>query len=154
MEILLDRKWKKETYTIGKVFVNEGQFCDSVEDTDRGLRQDDSLEDIRTRKVYGETAIPTGRYRVRLDLVSQKYAGVKFYLDFCGGRMPRLMDVPGFEGILIHPGNTALDSYGCILPGRNTQKGKVTSSRDTWVRLYRLMEEADARGEEIWITIR
>lgn len=154
MEILLDRKWKRETYTIGALSVDGVRFCDTCEDKDRGLRQTDSLASIKARKVWGETAIPTGRYRVTLAVVSPKYDGFKFYHELCGGRMPRLLNVPGFDGILIHPGNTALDSCGCLLPGRNTLKGAVTESRETWTALYKKMREADARGEEIWITIK
>ena len=153
MELLLNRAWKRDTYTIGTLSVDGSRFCDTVEDKDRGLKQTDPLAVIKARKVYGETAIPTGRYRVRLDVVSPKYAGVKFYKEFCGGRMPRLENVPGWEGVLLHPGNSALDSLGCILPGRNTLVGKVTQSRDTWCALYRKMEAAHRRGEEIWITI-
>lgn len=154
MEILLERNWKRETYTIGKLSVDGIPFCDTCEDRDRGLKQTDSVEEILKKKVPGETAIPTGRYRVTINVVSPKYAGVTFYRNFCGGRMPRLLDVPGYDGILIHPGTYALDSWGCILPGFNTIKGGVTESRRMWTALYRKMEEADARGEQIWITIR
>lgn len=153
MRLTLDRKWKKTTYTVGILYVDGVRFCETIEDRDRGLKQSDALDWIRAKKVAGETAIPTGTYRVRLDIVSPKYAGVKWYKDFCGGRMPRLMDVPGWDGILLHPGNSALDSWGCILPGRNTAVGKVTSSRDTFAALYKKMKAAAGRGEEITITI-
>ena len=68
--------------------------------------------------------------------------------------MPRLMNVPGFDGILIHPLTSALDSRGCIGVGRNTVKGKLTSSRDTFKALYKKMEEAVKRGEKITIEIK
>lgn len=154
MELCIERAWKRDTYTIGRFFVDGVRFCDSCEDKDRGLKQTDPLAVIKARKVPGETAIPTGRYRVTISVVSPKYAGVKFYRDFCGGRMPRILDVPGYDGILIHPGSNALDSWGCPLVGANTVVGGLTSSRDTWVRLYRRMQEADRRGEQIWITIK
>ena len=99
------------------------------------------------------TAIPTGTYNVAMNVVSPKYSAVKWYKDLCGGKMPRLLDVPGFDGILIHPGNTALDSCGCILVGRNTKVGQVTQSRDTFKKLYRKMKAAHERGEKITITI-
>lgn len=153
MRLTLDRKWKKSTYSVSILYVDGVRFCETIEDRDRGLKQSDAPDWIRAKKVAGETAIPTGTYRVRLDIVSPKYAGVKWYKDFCGGRMPRLMDVPGFDGILIHPGNTALDSWGCILPGKNTAVGKVTSSRDTFSALYKKMLAAAKKGEEITITI-
>ena len=154
MRLTLERKWPKQTYTVGRLFVDGKLFCNTIEDRDRGLKQSDALDWIRAKKVAGETAIPKGTYRVRMDIVSPKYAGVKWYKDFCGGRMPRLMDVPGFDGILIHPGNTALDSWGCILPGRNTKVGKLTESRACFQELYKLMKSAADRGETITIEIK
>jgi len=153
MKILLDRAWEKDTYTISRLFVNGKRFYESLEDKDRGLKQTDSLDHIRKVKVPGETAIPSGTYEITLNVVSPKYRAIKWYRDLCGGRMPRLLNVPGFDGILIHPGSTALDSAGCILCGRNTAKGKLTSSRDTFKALYKRMKEAADRGEKITIEI-
>lgn len=153
MKIKVDRKWKKDTYTISPLYVDGSRFYEILEDKDRGLKQTDSLDYIKSRKIAGETAIPTGIYKVTLDVVSPKYAAVKWYKDFCGGRMPRLLNVPGWDGILIHPGTTALDSWGCLICGRNTVKGKVTSSRDTFKALYKKMKAAYDRGEEITIEI-
>lgn len=154
MKILVDRKWKKDTYTIGNLYVNGKLFCNTLEDKDRGLKNTDPLAKIKTKKVYGETAIPTGTYKITLDVVSPKYAGVKWYYDLCQGKMPRIPNVPGFEGILIHPGNTALDTYGCILVGKNTVKGKVTKSKETFADLYKQMKAAASKGEVIEITIK
>ena len=154
MRLTVDRRWKKATYTIGILYVNSERFCETLEDKDRGLMQTDSYSSIRSRKVYGETAIPTGVYEIRMDVVSQKYAAVAWYQNLCAGKMPRLVGVPGFEGILIHPGNTALDTLGCILVGRNTKVGQVTSSRDTFAALYKKMKAAADRGEKIIIEIR
>lgn len=153
MELKLDRKWKKDTYSIGNLYINGKLFCNTVEDKDRGLKQTDSLQSIKDRKVYGETAIPTGRYEVAMNIVSPKYSAVKWYKDLCGGKIPRLLNVPGFEGILIHPGNTALDSLGCILVGKNSIKGGVTQSRDYFKKLYKEMKAAYDKGEKIYITI-
>lgn len=153
MKLLLDRAWQKDTYTISRLFVDGERFNESLEDKDRGLKQTDSLDHIRKVKVPGETAIPSGTYEITLNVVSQKYRAIKWYRDLCGGRMPRLLNVPGFDGILIHPGSTALDSAGCILCGRNTAKGKLTSSRYTFKALYQKMEEARKRGEKITIEI-
>lgn len=111
------------------------------------------LDVIKARKVYGETAIPTGRYLVRMDVVSPKYNGYQWYRTNCQGRMPRLENVRGFEGILIHPGNCALDSYGCILVGLNKQKGKVLESKATFLKLWKRLEQARKRNEAIYITI-
>lgn len=153
MKLKLERKYKKATYTIGILYVNGVRFCETCEDQDRGLKQTDSIGTIKSKKVYGETAIPTGTYKILMDVVSPKYSAVAFYQQLCGGKMPRLQNVPGFEGVLIHPGNTAFDSYGCVLVGRNTVKGGLTQSRDTFRALYNKMITAHKAGEEITIEI-
>lgn len=153
MRINIDRLWPKETYTVGLLYVDGVRLCETLEDKDRGLRQEDDLSTIRSVKVYGETAIPAGTYKVAMDVVSPKYSAVKWYKDLCGGKMPRLLGVPGFEGILVHPGNTALDSYGCILVGRNTKVGQLTESKATFKKLYKKMKDAYDRGESITIEI-
>lgn len=154
MKLMTDRAWKKDTYTIGRFFVDGRRFYETLEDKDRGLKQTDSLDHILEVKVPGETAIPSGTYEVRIDIVSPKYKAVKWYDDLCGGRMPRIMNVPGYDGILIHPLTSALDTRGCIGVGRNTIKGKLTSSRETFKTLYKKMEEAVKRGEKITIEIK
>lgn len=154
MKILVDRKWKKDTYTIGNLYVNGKLFCNTLEDKDRGIKQTDSLTYIKSKKIYGETAIPTGKYVVTMNVTSPKYASVKWYWNLCKGLMPRLLNVPGFDGILIHPGNTALDSYGCILVGKNTVKGKITQSKDTFAKLYKELKAAADKGETIEIEIK
>lgn len=153
LELKVARVWPKAGYTVGRLYVDGEKFCNTLEDTDRGLKQTDDIKDIRARKKYGLTAIPAGRYRVDMKTRSPKYMKVEWYYKLNGGRMPRLVDVPGFEGILIHPGNTAADSYGCILVGENTQPGMVTSSRETFARLDAVLRAADKAGKEIWITI-
>ena len=153
MEVTVKRKYKKDTYTIGNLYVNGVWFCNTLEDKDRGLNSSMSSEQISRIKVWGETAIPTGRYIVRMDIVSPKYQGVKWYKDNFNGRMPRLETVKGFIGILIHPGNTALDSNGCLLVGMNKAKGKVLESRATFLKLWKLFEEARKRKETIYLTI-
>lgn len=153
LELLLDRKYRKETYTIGNLYVDGEWFCNALEDKDRGLSQTMPLEEIKRQKVYGETAIPTGRYEVRMDIVSPKYNGVKWYKDNFGGRMPRLESVKGFSGILIHSGNTALDSNGCILVGMNKAKGKVLDSRATFQKLWKILEQARKAGKTIYLTV-
>lgn len=154
MKLLLDRKWKKDTYTIGRLFVDGVLFCNTVEDKDRGLKQTDSLATIQSKKVYAETAIPTGTYTIRMDIKSSKYSTYSWYKNLCGGFMPRLENVPGFIGILIHPGNSALDSAGCIIPGKNTKVGQVTDSKTTFSKLYKKMKKAYDKGEKIEITIK
>ena len=152
MELTLERKYRKDAYTIGKLYINGKYFCDTVEDKDRDLYQGMSLEDIERVKVYGETAIPYGRYRITMKRKSPKYSKKKQYAK-CEGYLPCLLNVPGFSGILIHVGNWATDSCGCILPGENKVKGGVANSTVWFWKLYELLKEADERGEEIWITI-
>lgn len=154
MKLVADRAWRKDTYTISRLYVDGERFYESLEDKDRGLKQTDSLKRILEVKIPGETAIPSGTYRITLDIVSPKYKAIKWYDDLCGGRMPRLLDVPGYDGILIHPLTTALESRGCIGVGRNTIKGKLTSSRATFKVLYKMMEAAYKRGEELIIEIK
>ena len=153
MKLKVERRWKKATYTIGRIYIDGVYYCNTLEDRDRGLKQTDSLTYIKARKVAGETAIPTGTYIVSMNTTSPKYAGVPFYWNFCKGKMPRLLAVPGFDGILIHPGTDALDTRGCILVGKNTKVGKLTQSKETWKQVCKLMIEAADRGEQITIEI-
>lgn len=149
MELRLKRIARKSTYTIGKLYIDGEYFCDTLEDTDRGLRQDMSLAVIRATKRKGITAIPTGRYRVTLGVQSPKFSKKAIY-QFCNGYLPRLINVPGYEGVLIHVGNTDKDTEGCLLVGRNTQVGKVLESRKTFIALYDRLLGAK---NEIYITI-
>ena len=154
MKLRLERRWPKATYTIGVLFIDGIRYCETLEDYDRGLRQSDPLRDIQRRKIAGETAIPKGTYEVQMNVTSPKYAGVAWYYNFCRGKMPRLKDVPGFDGILIHPGTSALDTKGCILVGKNTKVGQLTDSRSCFQQIYKLMKAAADKGEEITIEIK
>jgi len=134
-KILLKRIAKKPMYTIGKLYINDEYFCDTLEDTDRGLDQRLPLYANQLRKVKGKTAIPTGTYDITLKIVSQRF-GKKSQYKFCGGKLPRLLGVPAFDGVLIHIGNDANDTEGCILVGENKQVGKVLYSTPTFKRFY------------------
>ena len=143
MELNIKRIARRETYTIGRLYIDGKYFCDTLEDKDRGLRQDMPTAVIRATKRKGITAIPTGRYRVTLAVQSPKFSKRAIY-QFCNGYLPRLINVPGYDGVLIHIGNTARDTEGCLLVGRNTQVGKVLDSRKTFIELYdRLLVEKD-----------
>lgn len=144
MELTLVRKYFCEEYTIGKLYVDGKYFCDTIEDKVRDLDNEG--------KVYGKTAIPYGTYRIAMDVVSPRFASHKQYRHI-GGKLPRLLDVPHFDGILIHIGTTAEDSSGCILVGQNLAKGKVLNSTITFNNLYTILLRAKAKGEEIKITI-
>ena len=149
MELRLERKYKKEKYTIGNLYVDGKWFCNTIEDKDRGLRQDLPLSVNQKRKVQNETAIPTGKYRVTLGVKSPKMSKRPAY-DFCKGYVPRLINVPAFDGILIHIGNTERDSAGCIIVGENRVKGKVVNSTETFRRLYEALKSSKG---SIYITI-
>ena len=141
-------------YTIGHLYVNGEYVCDTVEDYDRGLRQDMSVDQIRKIKVYRQTAIPTGTYRVTMNMQSPKFAKMEYYYKFCKGYLPRLLNVLGFDGILIHKGVSANSSAGCIIVGYNTIKGRVTDSQKAWEKLMKkYLLPAKALGEDITITI-
>lgn len=145
MKLLLKRIAKKSTYTIGKLYINDQFFCNTLEDCDRGLRQDMRLEEIKQIKIPHETAIPAGTYKITLDVISPKYSVKDFYIKNANkGRLPRLLKVPGYEGVLIHCGNTSKDSSGCILVGDNSKVGMVLNSKQTFIKLYqKLLTDKD-----------
>lgn len=148
MKLLLKRIAKMEKYTIGKLYIDGKYFSDTLEDTDRNLTSTMSKDEIAKVKVYGKTAIPTGTYVVDMNTVSPKF-GKRSWAQPYEGKVPRLQDVPGYEGVLIHPGNTADDTSGCILVGRNKVKGQVVESQDTFHSLMNILK----RDNDITITI-
>lgn len=142
MKLLLKRIALRESYTIGRLFVDGTYFCDTCEDKVRDNNRDGDLDDIGEGKVYGQTAIPYGTYRVVMNVQSPKYSQRAAYA-WCKGYLPRLVDVPHFEGILIHSGNDATHSAGCILVGENKVRGKVINSMATLKRLVNILKGAD-----------
>lgn len=153
----LKRIYKCSSYAIGKLYINGEYVCDTIEDTDRGLSSDMPLSEIKAKKVYGETAIPTGTYEITMSVKSSKYSDFKRYkwAEPYDGYLPRLIDVPGFEGVLIHVGNYANpDSYGCILVGLNKAKGCVSDSTVTFKLLMdKYMLPAKEKSSKILIKI-
>ena len=143
MEIVLNRIAKKDSYTIGKLYIDGKYVCDTCEDKDRGLTDSMTVEEIKAKKVYGQTAIPTGTYTVSYTM-SNRFKKM----------MPLINDVKGFEGIRMHSGTTAADSLGCVLLGENKAVGKVLNSRATCAKVYPLIEAASKKGERITITIK
>jgi hypothetical protein len=129
MKLLLKRRFKGESYTIGSLFLNSVYFCDTLEDKDRGLKQDTALYEIAKTKIKHKTAIPAGIYEVIVNMSPAKKR-----------LLPRLLNVPGFDGILIHRGNTEDDSSGCILVGENKVKGKVINSTKYEEKLVEILK--------------
>ena len=154
MELTLKRIAKKDKYTIGKIYNGNTWICDTIEDKDRGLKSTMTEKEIAKIKVKNETAIPSGRYTITMDVVSPKYSKIAYYRNQCdGGKVPRLLNVKGFDGVLIHKGNTAQDSSGCIIVGRNTRVGMVLESQTYFEKIYKILKDAKLRGEKIYLTI-
>lgn len=149
MRLELTRIYKGRDYTIGRLYVDGVYLCDTLEDTDRGLSSAMTSAEIKALKVFGKTAIPRGMYFVDMQTVSPRFR-LRKWAKAHGGRVPRLQGVRGFDGVLIHPGNTAADTDGCILVGKNKVKGKVLDSTATYLELFKRMDEAK---ELITITI-
>lgn len=138
MKLLLKRIARKSTYTIGKLYVDNVYFCDTLEDPDRGLTSKMSLDQIKSKKVYSKTAIPTGTYSIDMNTVSPTFKNRSWAKPW-GGKLPRLQNVPGYDGVLIHVGNTASDTSGCILVGQNKVVGQVINSTDTFNKLMNII---------------
>lgn len=153
MKITLERKYKTFTYVIGNLYIDGKFFSNTLEDTDRNLDDSMSLAEIMKLKKPAITAIPTGTYDITLDVISPKYKNDIFYKEVCEGKVPRLLNVKGYSGVLIHAGNSIEDTEGCILVGMNKEKGKVLESRATFKNLYNKLKEAKAKGEKITIKI-
>lgn len=141
MKLRLERLWPKKDYTVGRLYVDDRLFCNTLEDRIVDKNKN-GVFDGDEKKVYNESAIPYGTYKIIYNW-SPKF----------GRNLPRLLNVPHFEGILIHPGNTAADSAGCILVGKNTEVGRLTNSRYISDELNKLIDEAQQKGEPITIEI-
>lgn len=140
MKLLVKRVALKPDYTIGRLYVNGEYFCDTLEDA------------VRDTKIYGKTAIPCGTYRITMDVVSPRFKDRSWAKPY-DGKLPRLIDVPNYEGVLIHVGNSSEDTSGCLLVGQNKVKGKVVNSTQTFMSLMdKHLIPAKNRGEEITIT--
>jgi len=133
MEILVERQKAFDHCTIGNMYINADRFCYTLEDR------------VRDEKIYGETAIPEGRYKLVYD-----------YSDHFGKTMPHVLNVPGYEGIRIHSGNTDKDTLGCILigfelsdSGDEIQHGTTRTAAQAFDEKVKPTFDS---GEEIWIT--
>ena len=142
MEIRVKRIARKDGYTIGKMYINGAYFCDTLEDTDRGLKDTMQVNEILAKKIKAQTAIPTGKYDVILTF-SPRFKRV----------LPLLLNVKCYEGVRIHAGNTAEDTEGCLLVGENKERGKVINSRATLEKLMSVLLECEKRKEKVTILI-
>lgn len=142
MEIRVKRIARKDGYTIGQMSLNGDYFCDTLEDTDRGLKDTMQVNEILAKKVKGQTAIPTGKYDVILTF-SPRFKRV----------LPLLLNVKGYEGVRAHAGNQNKDTEGCLLVGENKVKGQVINSRATLERLMSVLLECEKRKEKVTILI-
>ena len=165
MEIIIRRTALKDGYTIGNLYIlpeqaaNEDSitptqtinkekavpewFCNTMEPTARKLTSRMPQTVIRRHKIIGKTAIPTGRYRILITRSRQ-----------FGRWLPLLLNVKGFEGIRIHAGNKPEDTRGCILLGFNRRKGYVLDSTRCVLTLVKMMTEAIAKGEKVFVEVR
>ena len=144
MKLKLRRIFKGNKYTIGHLYINNIYFCDTLEDKVRNLPKEP--------KVYGETAIPAGIYEIDMNTVSPKFKN-RSWAKKWGGIVPRLKNVPYFEGVLIHVGNNKDDTDGCIIVGDNQIVGGLVNSTIQFNRLMLRLIDAKKRGEFITIEI-
>ena len=142
---------------MSNLYINGEWFCNCLEDADRGLDNSMSVDRILELKKPTITAIPRGTYEITLDVVSPKFSKYDFYKKVCDGKLPRLKNIKGFDGVLIH----VADGYrgpdlleGCLGVGLNTIKGGLTNGKDTFKRLYDILLKAKSNGEVIKITIK
>lgn len=153
MILKVKRELSKDTYTPGTLYIDNEPFCSTIEDKDRGLTQDMTIGEIQSRKIYGETAIPKGTYKVTTKIVSPKFSKYPFYMEVCNGRLPRLLDVPGYEGVLIHVADGWKKDkllQGCIGIGERQSDGSLLKGKETFRELYSILEGS---SDNITITI-
>ena len=138
MLIELKRGPSADGCTIGKLFV-DGQFqCFTLEDVVREIPG----QPVATWKVQNQTAIPTGTYKVIVD-----------FSDHFQKDLPHILNVPGFDGVRIHPGNTAADTEGCILVGSQQGSGEVLDSRTAFGTLFPKIQAALAQSQSVQLSI-
>ena len=135
MKLTLNRIALRQTYTIGKLYIDGKYFCDTLEDTVMDTNKSGKF-DNGEKKIKGKTAIPYGTYEIKWTYSPRfkKYT-------------PQLMNVPSFEGIRIHSGNSSTDTEGCLLLGENKKVGMVLNSRATINKFYPLIKKACSKGK-------
>lgn len=138
MKIKVVREVFTDKSTIGSLYVNDVFFCYTLEDKDRGLDQSQSVFTIQAKKLFGITAIPYGKY----PLIVNK--SPKF-----GRLLPRLQGIKGFDGVLIHRGNSAEHSHGCILVGYKKGTDCIMESTKAEADLITILQKESTHTIEI-----
>ena len=146
MELKQLRKFKGNEYTISDFYIDGVKLCNICEDPVRVLidkNKDGDFDDPGEGKVYANTAIPAGRYEV-----------VITYSNRFKKHLPLLLNVPGYSGIRIHPGNSAVDTAGCLLPGINDSMGRVSQSSKYFTLIFDKISNAiNVKHEKVFINI-
>ena len=135
IEFRVRREIFTEKRTIGKMYVNGEYLCDTLEDKDRHLETTG-----QSAKVYSQTAIPRGRYKM------VNYLWTKY-----NNWYPWIQNVPYFQGILIHGGSMEDHTSGCILVGTKTSNNMLMGSADAMKKIRKIFSEN--KGAEFWITV-
>lgn len=141
MNLTLKRLNLTPNYTEGELYVNGVYFCKTLEDTNRDLNKNGQF-DNNEKKVYGETCIPYGKYKVILSY------SPKFKRE-----LPEILEVPDFQGIRIHRGNKISDTLGCVLCGEKIKNGYLSNSTPYEIKLVELFKQSKLRNEESFIEI-
>lgn len=140
-------------YCIGSLYVDVGYICDTLERPSYSLSVDTPIDRICLVKRTHQCCIPYGTYTLLTSVKSQKFGSRMFYDMTCGGRLPRLKNVPGWEGVLIHCGNEVSDTAGCILVGKHAGPGRLVKSQKAFIDLCRILEQPIRDREPILLHI-
>lgn len=150
MKLTVKRTALISSYTLGELYIDGQFFCSTLEDKDRGLTQNMSVEQIKSMKVPGKTAIPKGTYKVTLDVVSPKFSKYPFYMKVCEGKLPRLIDVKGYEGVLIHVADGIKRDallQGCIGIGNLSSEEYLINGKQVFTEFYNRIKGNDVELE-------
>lgn len=142
MDVLIIRTKFDDKWTEGKLYIDGKYICDTLEDKDRELYDSMDEDEIMKRKVYGETCIPYGRYKLTID-----------YSNKFKKELIRINKVKGFDGTRIHSLNTADESLGCVGVGIKLKDGYITKSRDTYSIVHKIVQNALMNNENAYLTI-
>lgn len=146
MKLKLERvanvKRGSRAYCIGHLYIDGEYYCDTIEDIDRGLSDELTIEQNKKLKVMSQTAIPVGTYSVTMNVVSGKFVQKEYYKKFCNGKLPRILNVKAFDGILMHRGVNEASSAGCLILGYNKVVGQVVDSQKAFEKVYQKLKTA------------